>query len=221
MMLSAMMSNADDFDQNALLLIDGKPIKDIIENIKKTEDKSPYEATIDASMILRDALTDGKSVVSLMRVGFDKDGNTNFRHQDIKVDLDKLNKANFEERYKKTNFIRRFLHDFGIWKIPDKYASNEARDKAQATTKEKSEFKNALSAAEKNVVDSYNKIDGSRQLDNPNYILNVIPKLRMPNDKIVQREKFPVHDAISTDKDQRQEPKLQPAKTIQASEKQK
>lgn len=210
---------SDEFDENSLLFINGKPMSDIVNEIRKNENKSAFEANNDAAMMLRDALTDGKSVVSVMKVGFDKDGNTHFRHQDVKVDLDKLNRKNFEEKYNNTNFFRRFLHDVGIWRIRNKYATNEARDKAQAIQKDKPEHKEMLRAAERNTVEIYNKqshknkaSDKKTKIVDENDIFNLIPDLKIPDPKNASRESFPVTELAPNKKDPSTEQK--PEKTI-------
>ena len=222
MVMKETLNNADDFSKESMLLINGKSIESIVEDFKKTNDS--FAANNMAATYLRDALTDGKSVVTLMRVGFDKDGNTKFRHQEVKVDLDKLNKSNFEERYKKANFFRRFLHDYGIWKIPNKYVSNEARDKAQEKFKDNSEYKDSLRAAEKFVVESYNSVKPAKDAirermkakgikadvrKEANDIVNILPSLSIQNEKDLFREKLPPINEISENKiTVKQEPKI-------------
>ena len=184
--------DSDEFEESSLLFINGKPMSDIVSEIRKNQNKSAFEANNDAAMLLRNALTDGKSVVSVMKIGFDKDGNTHFRHQEVKVDLDKLNRKNFEEKYKTANFLRRFLHDIKIWRIPNKYATNEARDKAQAIQKERPEHNEMLRAAERKTVEIYNKQSRKNKSTDKNEIFNLIPELKVSDAKIASRESFPV-----------------------------
>ena len=139
-----------------LLFINGRPISEIIqeqENKHEGDSLARSKALISSGKILRDALTDGRSVVTLMRPYLVDGGKVIFNHQEIKVDLDKLNKI---ERQEKHNVFRRMLHAIGI-RIRPKYPSNEARETNQGVTKSDPRYQTALKTAEKKFIDAYNK----------------------------------------------------------------
>lgn len=156
-----------------MLFINGRPMSEIIaeqETVHANDPTPRKTALISAGRILRDALTDGTSVVSLMRPYLVEGGKVAFNHQEIKVDLDKLNKI---ERQEKHNIFRRMLHSIGI-RIPNKYASNQERERNQSAIKGNSEYQAALKTAEKKFIDAYNKNsrekldEETRKLNDPN-----------------------------------------------------
>ena len=137
-----------------LLSIDGKTMTEII-NEKKTElGGDSHAASVAARQFLRDALRDGKSVVSLMRANVLAGGKVVFTHQEIKVDLDKLNKL---ERKEKHNAFRRALDFFKIYRIKPKYPSNAQREANQERVKESQKYQNLMKDAEKKFIDTYNE----------------------------------------------------------------
>ena len=136
-----------------LLSINGKTMTEII-NEKKEALGDPRAASVAARQFLRDALRDGNSVVSLMRANVLAGGKVVFTHQEIKVDLDKLNKL---ERKEKHNAFRRALDFLKIYRIKPKYPSNAQRDANQEMFKEREEYQNLMKGAEKKFIDTYNK----------------------------------------------------------------
>ena len=157
-----------------MLFINGRPMSEIIakQEAVYANDPTPRKtALISAGRILRDALTDGNSVVSLMRPYLVEGGKVAFNHQEIKVDLDKLNKI---ERQEKHNVFRRMLHAIGI-RIPHKYASNQERERNQSAIKSDPQYQAALKNAEKKFIDAYNKNsrkkrdEETRKLNDPNH----------------------------------------------------
>ena len=137
-----------------LLLINGKPAREIFDEAMRNANGDREVAMISAGKALRSAMLDGKSVVSLMRPTLTEDGRVSFKHQELKVDLNKLNRI---ERNEKHNIFRRALDYIGIWKIPPKFASNEQRDAMQAAEKNTTEYQNAIKAAERGFVSTYNE----------------------------------------------------------------
>ena len=157
-----------------MLFINGRPMSEIIaeQEAVYANDPTPRKtALISAGRILRDALTDGNSVVSIMRPYLVEGGKVAFNHQEIKVDLDKLNKI---ERQEKHNVFRRMLHAIGI-RIPHKYASNQERERNQSAIKSDPQYQAALKNAEKKFIDAYNKNsrekrdEETRKLNDPNH----------------------------------------------------
>lgn len=139
-----------------LLFINGRPMSEIIEEKERefeNESEARSKAVIAAGNILRSALTDGKSVVSLMRANVIEGGKVAFTHQEIKVDLDKLNKVEHKEHYGR---FRRFLNWIGF-KIPNKYVSNAQRDEEQENIKLSAKYQESMRNAEKKFIDAYNK----------------------------------------------------------------
>jgi len=147
------------------VFINGKSIRQTISELQNEQQMSGFNAQITAGKMLRNALTDGKSVVTMMQVVNAKDGKVEFRHQEIKVDLNKLNKVDKQE----SNYsgFRRFLDKIGIWKI-QKFKSNEARDAAQAKTKNNPDFKKALRAAEDRYMEMYNSEETQKFMERRN-----------------------------------------------------
>ena len=164
----------DTFISYDLLMINGKSVNDMLKEAeKKTGAVRNIEMERKVAKKVRDALTDGKSVVSIMTINYDKDGKVKFNHKDLKLDLDKLNAADRNET--NYSFIRRLLDKLGgIFKI-QKYASNQDRDAKQAKVKESTSYKNAIRAAEDRFINYYNGIDRSDV--GPESILSVIPKI--------------------------------------------
>lgn len=141
-------------ERSKLLFINGKSVFDIVSEKISEENLSPMKANIAAGNMLRDAMTDGKSIVSLMRPNITEGGKVSFTHQEIKADLDELNKV---ERNEKHNIFRRALDFIGIWKITPKFPSNAARDEQQKATRIDSDYQKSLTNAEKEFIKSYNE----------------------------------------------------------------
>lgn len=143
-----------DLERAKLLLIDGRSVHDLVQEKINNEGMENDKAIKEVGRLFRDALTDGKSIVTMLRPSVTADGKIDFDEQEIKVDLDKLNTA---ERNEKHNAFRRALDYLGISKIPPKYPSNKERDEKQAETLRSKELKNAIKAAKRDFVNAYNK----------------------------------------------------------------
>ena len=152
-----------------LLYINGKTAEELVNEKMQDEGMRQSVAKREVGKILRDALTDGKSIITLLRPAIEPDGKTTFKHHEIKVDLDKLNKL---ERKENHNAFRRFLDKINLWKIKPQYASNEERDRVQSETKGTDEYKNMLRAAEDKFINTYNEIS---QENHSNVLLDKIP----------------------------------------------
>ena len=156
MLVQALTDKSDrKYKRFDLLHIDGKSLHDIIKE-KCAEGLDEDSAQIEAGKALRDALVDGHSVVTLMRATLNKEGKVDFFHQEINVDLDKANAIDRKQNY---GFFRNILHKIGIWKIPEKFPSNGARDKNQALVKADSQYTARLEAAEDKFVSTYNSLE--------------------------------------------------------------
>ena len=143
-------------NRSDLLLIDGRPLTDIAkekqQELRNNGDSSMTYTAIEGT-VLRDALCAG-SVITVMRPNMLPGGKIAFSYQEVKVNLDALNKF---ERNEKHNAFRRALDYLGIWKIKPKYPSNEQREAMQAQFKSSVEYQNSIKAAEKKFIDTYNK----------------------------------------------------------------
>ena len=170
MVVSKVTNSDQGFGLHDLLYINGKSLNDITKELEKCG-MTDREARLEAAKMLRGCLTDGESVVTLMRASFTKEGEISFYHQDIRVDLDKLNEADRQQNY---SWFRRMLHGMHLWRIPEKYPTNEARDERVAINKASEEHNNALKAAEDRVVNIYNNLVPT---SDRREILNMIPTL--------------------------------------------
>ena len=182
------ISQASDYDtpEYDRLYINGKSARDSIIELK-AQGYSGFEAQATVGKMLKNALTDGKSIVTMMRVVTAADGKTEFSHQEIKIDLDKLNQVDKKE----TNYsrFRRFLDWAHIWKI-QRFKSNDARDAAQEKLRSSEKFKNALREAENKFINRYNSDEVQDKITRNNPALaEVIPK-------IVRAEEFEKNDQI-------------------------
>ena len=135
------------------LFINGRSAKDLVSEKMKRENIGDVAAKRAVGEMVRNALVDGKSIVSLMRPVVLEGGKVSFSHQEIKVDLDKLNKI---ERKEKHNIFRRILHAIGI-RIPNKYPSNEARENYQSAIKGDLQYQATMKKAEKDFITAYNQ----------------------------------------------------------------
>ena len=142
--------------------------------------------------MLTGALTDGKSIVTMMQVVTAKGGKTEFRHQEVKVDLDQLNKVDRAE----TNYslFRRFLDWAHIWKI-ERFKTNDARDAAQEKLRNSKEFKDALRAAEDKFIHRYNGDEVQK------YIADRKPALAGAIPKIVRAEELEKENQLNSEPD--------------------
>jgi hypothetical protein len=128
----------------------------------------------------------------MMRVVTAAGGKTEFSHQEIKIDLDKLNQVDKKE----TNYsrFRRFLDRVRIWKI-QRFKSNDARDAAQEKLRSSEKFQKALREAEDKFINRYNSDEVQDKLTRANPALaEVIPK-------IVRAEEFEKNKQIENNPD--------------------
>lgn len=169
-----------EIDKAELLLIDGQPLSDIIKHLREKENMDHKSSLEKAGNILRDALTDGHSVVSLMRPRMTEGGKIDFTHQLINVDLDKLNLI---ERNEKHNVFRRALDYVGIWRIK-KYASNEERKEIQDEKRFSKEYLSRIRSLEEKFVSKYNERSLKTRTEEDEY--NKTAKKPIPKDKFYQ-----------------------------------
>lgn len=185
------ISKAPDYDTSEYdhLYINGKSVRDSIRDLEKQGCKG-FAAQVAVGKQLKNALTDGKSIVTMMRVVTAAGGKTEFSHQEIKIDLDKLNQVDKKE----TNYsrFRRFLDRMHIWKI-QRFKSNDARDAAQAKLRSSEKFQKALREAEDKFINRYNSDEVQDKLTRANPALaEVIPK-------IVRAEEFEKNKQMEND----------------------
>ena len=159
----------DEFNSDDLLMINGKSVHDIAKEMGKAGKKG-YEISHEVAKKVRDAMTDGKSVVSLMSISYTKEGAVEFKHRELKVDLDKLNEVDRKET--KYSRFRRFLDRVGFWKIK-RFASNAERDARQEKIRESDAYKNALRSAEDRYIHYYNIAEKSTKSG----VGDLIPKM--------------------------------------------
>ena len=182
------ISQASDYDSPEYdhLYINGKSARDSIVELKK-QGYSGFDAHAAVGKMLKNALTDGKSIVTMMRVVTAAGGKTEFSHQEIKIDLDKLNQVDKKE----TNYsrFRRFLDWAHIWKI-QRFKSNDARDAAQEKLRSSEKFQKALREAEDKFINRYNS-DEIQDKITRNY-----PALAEVLPKIVRAEEFEKNNQI-------------------------
>ena len=165
------------------LLINGKPVNEILRELQEEQEYSVFDSKVLAGRMFRDALTDGKSVVTLMQVKTAADGTAEFCHQEIKVDLDQLNKVDREEG--NYSWFRKLLDWANIWKIPPRFQTNDARDAAQVMLKESKDFKDALRAAEDKFLDAYNSPEVQKW---PARFVKAMPKMTRVEKKETEKE---------------------------------
>ena len=115
-------AESDTMSQRDVLLINGKPMQKLLQELRNSglnygdADKAMGKA-------LRDALLNGDPV-TLVSSTYTNDGKLAFHNKDIRLDLDKLNALDRANH----NIFRRALDKVGLWPIPKKYPTNEARD---------------------------------------------------------------------------------------------
>jgi hypothetical protein len=122
------------------LFINGKSVRETIRELNEEQNETLFNAQAIAGKMLTKALTDGKSIVTMMQVVTGKDGKTEFNHQELKVDLNALNKADKKEN--NYSRFRRFLDLLHIYKIK-RFKTNDDRDTAQEKMRNSKEFKDA------------------------------------------------------------------------------
>ena len=162
-------------NRSDLLLINGIPLTDIAkakqQELLNNGGASMMYAAIEGT-VLRDALCAG-SVITVMRPNMLPGGKIAFSYQEVKVNLDALNKF---ERDEKHNAFRRALDYLNIWKIKPKYPSNAQRDAMQAERKMSTDYQQSIKAAEKKFIDTYNKNSQERRAaENENQMNSKIP----------------------------------------------
>ena len=136
-------------------LINGKPLSKIIEEKEKDLGNDPQagrKAKLAAGEMMRDALTDGKSVVTMMRTKILENGKVSFTHQELKVDLDKLNKIYRAKR----SIFGKIMTAIGLRKA-NKFPSNKDRDAEQEKFKSTADYTSSLKATEDKFIETYNK----------------------------------------------------------------
>lgn len=182
----------DDLFAYERLFINGKSVRDTIRELNENQGHSVFEARAIAGKMLTGALTDGKSIVTMMQVVTAKGGKTEFRHQEVKVDLDHLNRVDRAE----TNYslFRRFLDWAHIWKI-ERFKTNDARDAAQEKLRNSKEFKDALRAAEDKFINRYNGDEVQK------YIADRKPALAEAIPKIVRAEELERENQLNSEPD--------------------
>lgn len=176
------------------LFINGKSVREIIRELNEDQNETLFNAQAIAGKMLTKALTDGKSIVTMMQVVTGKDGKTEFNHQEIKVDLNALNKADKKEN--NYSRFRRFLDLLHIYKIK-RFKTNDERDAAQSKLRNNAEFQSALRAAEEKFINLYNSDQVQEEISKhrPN-LKNVVP--RMVRAEEVEKEKPAVSDPDRT-----------------------
>ena len=204
----------DNFFPYERLYINGKSIRDSIRELQEEQSYTAFEAQAIAGKMLTGALTDGESIVTMMQVVTAKDGKTEFRHQEVKVDLDMLNRVDKEES--NYSLFRRFLDWAHIWKI-QRFKTNDDRDSAQEKLRSSEKFQNALRAAEDKFINRYNSEEVQNEISRRKPALAAIPKIerieKTEND--MQLDNEPVRIQITginleSDKDLRLEEKIIP-----------
>ena len=140
-------------ERNKLLFINGRTVFDLVSEKIQKDGMTSQQANIAVGKMLRDAMTDGRSIVSLMRPTLIEGGQMSFVHQEVKIDLDALNKM---ERNEKHNVFRRALDFVGIWKIKPKFSSNQEREAQQQIMRADETYKQAFKNAENEFIDTFN-----------------------------------------------------------------
>ena len=179
-------SYPETISEKELLLINGKSIKEI-HNELMAQGMTENEAELEAGKILRGALTDGQSKVSLLSATLETNGEMTVAARDIKVDLDKLNDI---ARKKEHNWFRRALHSLG-WKIPDKYPSNDTRD-LNLANKEldvNSDHSKGVEAMKQRIRDKFNALPRPFLVGKRNMV-DLVPKARLVDAQNPELDKF-------------------------------
>lgn len=206
------------FEQLDLLMIDGKPMSEIVAEVEASTGLIGDKAKAEAAKVLREALLEGEKPVTLLTSTFTKNGNIQFKHKDIRLDHDKLNEL---DRKKNHNIFRRMLHNIGIWKIPEKYINNATRDIRIDVRKNSDECRAKLQAAEDRFIKIYNAIP--RPSATQKGVVDMIPKLtKEPIDLAANRDsasrninREPIHNIrLDMEKKMSAEPAKIPAEKV-------
>ena len=170
------------FNKREFLIINGKPMSDIIAELGATRGLKDSTAEEEASKILREAMLDGKSTITLVTPTFTADGKVQFHQKNVKLDLDKLNE---QDRMKNYGRFRRWLHRVGIARIPEKYPNNKTRDENIAVTAKdpESAHNKALANLEDRFIKAFNGI--KRPVDTYKGVVNFIPTLTKQDEQPV------------------------------------
>lgn len=214
-MPDVIMKNASDdhFFEYDHLYINGKSIRDYMRELENKNMKG-FQVQAEAGKLLKNALTDGKSIVTMLQMQTGSNGQTRFYHHEIQVDLDKLNEVDKRE----TNYsrFRRFLDRWNIYKI-QKFKSNKQRDAAQAKLRNKPKFQDALKTAEEKFINLYNSDEAQNELakSNPG-LAEAIPKIVREEDYKVEKQNENSHERISINSED-----IESQKTVSVSPKSK
>jgi len=136
-------------DKSDHFMINGRTLSELIEEEKKTSELSEYEIS---GNLIRDALTDGKSRVELVKFSHDTEGNVTFNYHQIKLDLSKL-------------------------KLKDSSITNEQRDINQKDPILLREIEYRRQKYEKDYVNRLTNAKASRK--DKNLIVDSIPSLKL------------------------------------------
>lgn len=198
MTVTAVKSGDDeaDFNYGSMLRINGKSVTELRQELNRKTYREGEDADTELGKMIRNALTDGKSVVTMTRLTPSADGKMRIDHQELKVDLDKLNEIDRKET--KYNFFRRFLDRVGIWKI-QRFPTNAEREAKQLKVKNSPEYQKSMRALENDVFKFYNGINPKRV--GAKSIVNAIPKIERDNN--VTLEKQPV-EQVNTNNTERE-----------------
>ena len=149
---------SDTMSERDVLLINGKPMQKLSEELRNSG-LNYDDANKAVGKALRDALLQGDPV-TLVSSSYTNDGKLAFHNKDIRVDLDKLNALDRAEH----NIFRRALDKVGLWPIPKKYPTNEARDAKLAAilADPNSEHQKEVKAIENEYIRSYNSLNRNK-----------------------------------------------------------
>ena len=145
-----------EFDYHSLLRINGKSLSELRQDLKREKNLYGENAEFALGKMLRNALTDGKSLVTMTRLTPSADGRMRIEHKELKVDLDRLNEIDRKENH--YNFFRRWLDKIGWWKI-QRFPTNARRDANQEKLKNDPKYQSSMRALEDKVEEIYNGIN--------------------------------------------------------------
>ena len=151
-------TESDTMSQRDILLINGKPMQKLLKELRDSG-LNYDDADKAVGKALRDALLQGDPV-TLVSSTYTNDGKLAFHNKDLRLDLDKLNaldRANY-------NIFRRALDKVGLWTIPKKYPTNEARDaKLTAVLSDPNSIhQKEVKAIENEYIRSFNTLNRSK-----------------------------------------------------------
>ena len=188
---------ADDYEfgYGNLLCINGKNINQIRNELKQ-KGLFGEDAEFAMGKILRDALTDGKSIVTTTRLTPAADGRMKIEHKELKVDLDKLNDIDRKENH--YNVFRRFLDRIGLWKI-QRFPTNEQREANQAKMRNETKYQDSMRALEDKVFNIYNVTNqiNPEKLGHK-FLITAIPKITRDDVTLDKQAGAPVNETEPT-----------------------